>query len=132
MIIIVFDVTKRSTLNYDVKNWMNELKKNCDVNDLLLVLVGNKVDIENKREVDKIYAQQFAKTLGAIYWEASAKTGFNVEELFADICETIDENEHIKESLVPKPAIRKRRLTVVNHSGKRVDSESQATSSCCK
>ena len=107
MIVMVYDVTKRNTLTHGVRDWVNELKKNCDdVRNLLLVLVGNKVDVESHREVDKIEAQEYAKELGALYCEASAKTGLNVEKIFTGICAEIDENKNIKKNLVPSTPIK--------------------------
>jgi len=132
VLIVVFDVTKRTTLTHEAKKWVSELNKNTDGNDILLVLVGNKIDIEDKREVEKTEAEAFAKNLGAFYWEASAKTGVNVEEIFTDICSKLDENEQIKKNLVPNAPIKKGRLTVVNHSGREIESDSDSKSRCCK
>jgi len=134
VIIVVYDVTQRNTLTNGVRDWYEELKKNCeDINNLMLVLVGNKIDIEDQREVDKIEAEQFAKKIGAFYWEASAKTGFNVEEIFTDICSKLDENKHIKNKLFPSnPKINGReRLTVKSKSGKNLESKPEPKGRCC-
>ena len=47
--IIVYDITSRDSFNY-VKNWVNEINKyepNCSV----IAIVGNKCDLEERREV---------------------------------------------------------------------------------
>jgi Ras-related protein Rab-14 len=46
------------------------------------MLVGNKADLEDQRDVSFEEAQQFAKENGLLFVEASAKTGSNVEEAF--------------------------------------------------
>ena len=67
--------------------WLNELKANMEnIDDILIVLVGNKINMENCRKVTKNEAQAFVREIGALYWETSAKTGFNVNEMFAVIC----------------------------------------------
>ena len=46
----------------------------------LLVLIGNKSDLEAERQVDEKAARDLADTLGIKYFETSAKTGENVNE----------------------------------------------------
>ena len=130
VIIVVFDVNNQVSFAHATKKWMQELKKNRDVKDILLVLVGNKVDKDEKlRQVTKIEAEECAKSLGAIYWETSAKTGFNVEKMFKAICSNIDKNEHIKAKLAPRIPT-KQKLTVRSHSGKHIE-VSQRKLNCC-
>ena len=59
-----------------MKEKVNRIKKNKK-GDLPIVLVGNKCDLESKREVDKQIAIDYAKTIGANYYETSALTDEN-------------------------------------------------------
>lgn len=54
-----------------------------------MYLVGNKCDIEEERQVDYEAALQFAKDNDFKYFETSAKTGVNVDDLFQNIAEEI-------------------------------------------
>ena len=51
------------------------------------LLIGNKIDLSGQREVSEEEGKIKAKELGVIYYEVSAKTGVNLEELFSNIVE---------------------------------------------
>lgn len=61
--------------------------KQCDLENIPLILVGNKCDEESQREVTAEDAQDYvSKTLkGCGYIETSAKTGHNVQEAFQEL-----------------------------------------------
>ena len=53
----------------------------------LLFLVGSKLDLEDKRRVEKETAESYLKEIGGVYFvEASAKTGENVKEVCWGLC----------------------------------------------
>ena len=49
--------------------------------DMVIMLIGNKSDLENRRQVSTEEGERFAKENGLIFMETSAKTAFNVEEV---------------------------------------------------
>ena len=49
---------------------------------IITCIVGNKCDLNIKRTVKREEAESFAAATGSIYFETSAKTGYNVDELF--------------------------------------------------
>lgn len=51
-----------------------------------MALVGNKVDLDERREVNSEEAQDYADANDLLFMETSAKTGFNVSDLFLGIC----------------------------------------------
>ena len=51
---------------------------------VLRILVGNKCDLENQREVNKDEGLAFADKYGIQYFETSAKETINIESLFID------------------------------------------------
>lgn len=53
------------------------------------LLVGNKADMNDKREVSKEDGEKLAKDLGCHFMEASAKTKTNVEEAFMDVLKQV-------------------------------------------
>ena len=59
-----------------LKSKVNKIKKN-DKDKAPVVVVGNKCDLESKREVDKQIAENYAKSIGAKYYETSALTDEN-------------------------------------------------------
>ena len=51
--------------------------------EVILFLVGNKLDMEDKREVSQERVEKFKKEKGILYsFETSAMTGENIEDLF--------------------------------------------------
>ncbi|KAH0795596.1 small GTP-binding protein [Histomonas meleagridis] len=85
---IVFDITKRDTF-INIERWYNDVK--CTArSDVICFLVGNKSDMESQREVKKEEALDLAEKLGIKYFETSAKTGQNIEEMMHSCIESIE------------------------------------------
>ena len=80
IIIIVYDISKKESFTH-MEHWINETK-DLKREDAILVLVGNKIDLEDKRAVKSKEAEDFANEKGSLFYEVSAKTGENVEDLF--------------------------------------------------
>lgn len=77
--VLVFDVTRRDTYE-NVKIWYDESIKEAP--DITFILVGNKIDLADSRQVSKEEGEALANELGLSYIETSAKTGENIEDAF--------------------------------------------------
>ncbi|XP_062584112.1 ras-related protein Rab-18A-like [Saccostrea cucullata] len=85
--ILVYDVTNRASFQkLDV--WLNELETFSTKHDLIKMLVGNKIDQEN-REVSKEDGLKFARKHHMLFIEASAKTREGVQCAFEELVEKI-------------------------------------------
>ena len=82
-ILLVFDITKRNSFD-NLNFWLDELEKNCNLNNLYIFLVGNKTDLKKERKVSYDEAKNFADMKRIPYIEISAKTGDNIDKLFND------------------------------------------------
>ena len=78
--LIVFDVNVKSSFE-KVVDWINFIDERVNINEKILILVGNKID-KNEREVTKEEAINFAKDKRMHYFETSAKSGFGIKETF--------------------------------------------------
>ena len=78
-IILVFDITSKSSFE-NLNHWLLDIKDNFDNPNL--VLFGNKVNLEEKREVSKEEIEKFATNNKMAYVETSAKTGNGINEGF--------------------------------------------------
>lgn len=82
--IIVYDIT--NVLSFEkTQAWVEELQRHGPEN-IVLVVAGNKADLEDKRVVGKDKAEAYAKKIGGIFLETSAKTGQSVADAFKGIC----------------------------------------------
>ena len=82
-IVLVYEISKRESFE-NISNWIGKCKKNAPKN-VLMVLVGNKCDLQNERQVTTEEGEQFAKGKGMLFYETAAKTGENVENFFQKI-----------------------------------------------
>ena len=78
--LLVYDITRRDTYVHLVK-WLSELKENAP-KDITIILIGNKNDLENERQVSYEEGESFAKENGLLFLETSAKTANNIAEAF--------------------------------------------------
>ncbi|KYQ93937.1 Rab GTPase [Tieghemostelium lacteum] len=89
--VIVYDITKKNTFEQSLKKWVTELQKHASPN-LILALAGNKCDLPN-REVSVDEVSRYISELGeAIFFETSAATNHNINELFVEICRKLINN----------------------------------------
>ena len=82
-ILLVFDITDKNSFD-NLNFWLDELEKNCNLNNLYIFLVGNKTDLKKERKVSYDEAKNFADMKKIPYIEISAKTGDNIDKLFND------------------------------------------------
>ena len=80
IILVVYDITLKDSFTH-TEHWVNETK-DLKREDAIFVLIGNKTDLEEKRQVTTKEAEDFANGKGFIFHEVSAKTGEGVEDLF--------------------------------------------------
>ncbi len=71
---------RRDTFNH-LTRWLEEVRQNGNP-DMVIMLIGNKCDLDTRRQVSTEEGERFAKENGLIFMETSAMTAFNVEEAF--------------------------------------------------
>ena len=86
--ILVFSVTDRGSLE-KISFWMKSIEENTNIKDKVIILVGNKIDME--REISHEEANNFAKENNLKYFETSAKTGYGIDETFNQLYQDIYE-----------------------------------------
>ena len=88
-ILLLFDVTKKSSF-IACKNYLEEVRNNSD-RQCVIYLVGNKIDLENEREITKEEAENFARIENIKYIETSAVKNMKVNEAFTSLLNNIYE-----------------------------------------
>ncbi|CDW84508.1 gtpase ypt3 [Stylonychia lemnae] len=85
--LLVYDITDRKSFQ-NTSLWLKELRQHAD-NNLVVLLVGNKVDLVEKREVTKEEAAQFAEDQHLAFVETSALDGNNVDLAYERVIKEI-------------------------------------------
>ena len=81
--LLVYDVTKVMTFE-NVKRWLKELRDHADSN-IVVMLIGNKIDLRHLRSVAVEDAASFAESEGLFFIETSALDATNVEKAFQTV-----------------------------------------------
>jgi len=85
--LLVYDVTNRDSFNA-LLAWLQDARTLASPN-IIILLIGNKRDLEEERQVTFMEASNFAQEHELIFLETSAKTGENIEEAFLKCSKTI-------------------------------------------
>ncbi|OIT36295.1 PREDICTED: ras-related protein Rab11D [Nicotiana attenuata] len=80
---LVYDITKRQTFDH-IPRWLEELRAHADRN-IVIMLIGNKTDLEDQRAVPTEDAKEFAQKEGLFFLETSAMEATNVEDAFLTV-----------------------------------------------
>ena len=89
---LVYDITRKETFD-SVDKWIPELKANGSKN-MSILIIGNKSDLEDKRQVTKEDGEQKAANYGVAFMETSAYNGENIEVAFDTMVKGIYEKCH--------------------------------------
>eukprot|EP01111_Echinosteliopsis_oligospora_P001267 TRINITY_DN1186_c0_g1_i1.p1 TRINITY_DN1186_c0_g1~~TRINITY_DN1186_c0_g1_i1.p1 ORF type:complete len:223 (-),score=61.69 TRINITY_DN1186_c0_g1_i1:68-736(-) len=85
--IIVYDITNRSSFLNTVK-WIDDVRSERG-SDVIMMLVGNKTDLSDKRQVSIEEGEAKAREYDIMFIETSAKAGFNIKALFRKIASAL-------------------------------------------
>lgn len=85
--VVVYDITNRKTFE-NTRKWVDDVRGERG-NDVIIVLVGNKTDLNDKREVTTQMGEEEAKRNNLMFIETSAKVGHNVKGLFKRIAQAL-------------------------------------------
>ncbi|KAA0148452.1 hypothetical protein FNF27_02574 [Cafeteria roenbergensis] len=86
--LLVYDITRPETFA-NLTTWLEEARAHSNNKDMVIILVGNKCDMESRRKVRYEEGEAFAKEHGLLFIETSAKTATNVDSAFTRVAETI-------------------------------------------
>ena len=82
IVFLTFDITREETFA-NLGDWLKEIKQHASP-DVTVFLIGCKADLEDQRVIQKEQAREFCGVNKiTAYFETSAKTGANVEDVFA-------------------------------------------------
>ena len=85
-IVFVYDVTNKPSFE-NIKNWIKDAESKA--NDFKIIIVGNKIDLNDSREVSFEEGKNLAKKKNCPFFESSAKDKINIDEIFITLLEEI-------------------------------------------
>ncbi|KAF3482200.1 uncharacterized protein GIQ15_04959 [Arthroderma uncinatum] len=85
--VVVYDISNAKSFQ-NTRKWVDDVRDERG-NDVIIALVGNKTDLNDKREVTTEQGEEEAKKNGLMFIETSAKLGHNVKNLFKKIAQAL-------------------------------------------
>lgn len=86
-IMLVYDITNEKSFD-NIKNWIRNIEEHA-TSDVEKMVLGNKCDMNDRRQVSKERGEQLAIEYGIKFMETSAKASINVEEAFLTLARDI-------------------------------------------
>uniref|UniRef100_A0A8C0U4X9 small monomeric GTPase n=1 Tax=Cyanistes caeruleus TaxID=156563 RepID=A0A8C0U4X9_CYACU len=86
-IMLVYDITNEKSFD-NIKNWIRNIEEHAS-SDVERMILGNKCDMNEKRQVSKEKGEKLAIDYGIKFLETSAKSSINVEEAFFTLARDI-------------------------------------------
>ncbi|KAH0623953.1 hypothetical protein JD844_007180 [Phrynosoma platyrhinos] len=93
--VVVYDITNLNSFQQTSK-WIDDVRTERG-SDVIIMLVGNKTDLADKRQITIEEGEQRAKELNVMFIETSAKTGYNVKQLFRRVASALPGMESVQE-----------------------------------
>ncbi|GLT64824.1 hypothetical protein SLA2020_372930 [Shorea laevis] len=127
--LVVYDITRRTSFD-SVKRWLEELSMHCDTA-VARMLVGNKCDLENIRDISVEEGKNLAEEEGLFFIETSALDSTNVQTAFEIVIREIYNNvsRKVLNSDAYKAELSINRVTLVKDGAN--SSKGGLMSSCC-
>ena len=127
--VLVYSIDSENSFS-NLESWLNELKSQGNI-DMNIFLVGNKSDLEEKREVSTDEGRQFSDEHGIKYFfETSAKTGFNAKEVFIEAAKLLNE-QHLKFKDVASRPESMENLNIAMSNQENMNDDAKRKKKCC-
>ena len=122
IIIFVFDITNRASF-LELKFWVNNVYQELAKEEVIFGVIGNKIDLFDKSEIETTEAEEYAKKIGALFIEASAKKSPEDFKNFINI---------LLNKLVETPHIIEKLAKVEGESNIQLKESPKGKKKCCK
>jgi len=96
---IVYDITNQNSFK-SISKWVEDVREERG-NDVVIMLVGNKSDLQDQRQITTTQGEEKSKELSVMFMETSAKSGENIKQLFRTVATNLpgmdEQNQRTKE-----------------------------------
>lgn len=90
--LLVYDVTRKESF-HKAQQWLADLQKELHPGEVVVMLVGNKMDLSEQREVTFQEGKEFAESNSLLFMETSAKLNLQVSEAFSAVAQELLQRE---------------------------------------
>ncbi|KAJ8926904.1 hypothetical protein NQ314_020756 [Rhamnusium bicolor] len=116
--VVVYDITNANSFHQTSK-WIDDVRTERG-SDVIIMLVGNKTDLSDKRQVSTEEGERKAKELNVMFIETSAKAGYNVKQLFRRVAAALPgmdstENKPPEDSILLNELCMCKKLSLKTH-----------------
>ncbi|KAJ3450045.1 ras and ef-hand domain-containing protein [Anaeramoeba flamelloides] len=126
--VLVFDVTNQKSFE-NLDFWLQTVKE-IRGEDVIIFYVGNKTDLTDQRKISIEDLEQKAQEKGFIYFETSAKSGFNIKQMFQKVTLAIMNNEKSPKSISKKSTNEQNMVDITLDNQEETEDEKEK-SGCC-
>lgn len=98
--LLVYDITSKDSFG-KAQQWLKDLEKEFSPGEVVVMLVGNKTDLGQEREVTFEDGKEFAESHNLLFMETSAKLNHQVTEAFGAVARELLQREERKENQPP-------------------------------
>ena len=128
---VVYDISKKETFD-NINKWIEELKNNGD-SDVCILLIGNKCDLEDERQVTQDDALKKAEQFDIAFLETSALQAVNIEKAFNNMIEQISKKINIGNDDEKNNKIQENGITLnANEHLDKGNNNAKKKKKCCK
>ena len=113
--VVCYDTTDAATFE-SVRKWVEDAVS-MRGEEVIIILAGNKIDMENNRKVSTEDGQKLASELNAMFFETSAKEGTNVKTLFNELAKKLIGVETTEEEDIGKKGLKLKDVREDPHAG---------------
>ena len=124
--LLVYDITNQKSFE-NLDKWLSDLKANGEYK-ISIILLGNKSDLEDKRQVTTEQGKEKASFYKLAFMETSALNGNNIERAFNELIADVYKNHHDLFEKQAKVEITDRAIDLENENKEK---EEEKKSSCC-
>ncbi|KAM9999662.1 hypothetical protein ACTFIZ_008139 [Dictyostelium cf. discoideum] len=130
--VLVYSVTSRSSFD-QIQFFREQIIRVLDSDDVPIMMIGNKIDLDDERQVTFQEGKDLARCLGMSFMEVSAKNRTNVEEVFNETVRIVKRKEDPQSHKPSKDSDSKKSLVNTTKIIKKINTKvKQTKTSICK